>query len=73
MVVDYSQGKIYKMVSAETDKIYIGSTALPRLCTRMAQHRSDFHRYQLGKRGYVASFELLQGIPPQLDLYIGCS
>lgn len=37
----YQKGKIYKLTSTKTDRIYIGST--PRLLSaRMAEHRKDY-------------------------------
>ena len=38
---DYSQGKIYKLTSSQTDKIYVGSTATP-LNQRFSAHKSNF-------------------------------
>ena len=37
---DYAQGRIYKIVSDSTDKVYVGSTC-QRLSARFSQHRSD--------------------------------
>jgi hypothetical protein len=56
----YSRSKIYKLVSNSTDKIYVGSTTQPRLCVRMAQHKSDYKGYLKGKRHYVSSYELIK-------------
>ena len=58
----YQQGKIYKIISSKTDKIYIGSTTMPRLSTRMSNHRSAFKRYNNDKENndYLSSFEMLQ-------------
>jgi hypothetical protein len=39
MPVDYSKGKIYKIVNAVDDEIYVGSTC-ELLCKRIAKHRS---------------------------------
>ena len=36
--VDFSNGKIYKITSSQTDYIYIGSTGIP-LKTRMGNHK----------------------------------
>ena len=36
-MVNYSNGKIYKIVSNNTDKIYIGSTTV-KLAVRKARH-----------------------------------
>ena len=57
---DYKKGKIYKLVSDQTDKIYIGSTCEPILCRRLAKHRSDFKLYLKGKSHYVTSYELVK-------------
>ena len=41
MTKDYSQGKIYKLTSASTEKIYVGSTTTP-LNVRFSAHKSSF-------------------------------
>ena len=56
---DYQNGKIYKIVSNQTDKIYIGSTACPRLCTRLAQHKSNYNQWKRGKYCKMTSFEII--------------
>ena len=43
MPANYQNGKIYKIVSNQTENIYIGSTIQP-LSVRMGGHRSDFKR-----------------------------
>ncbi len=58
-MVNYQNGKIYKIVSNETDMIYIGSTC-KLLCQRIAQHRTTYKAYQNGKYGFVTSFKLLE-------------
>jgi hypothetical protein len=58
-MVNYQNGKIYKIVSNETDMIYIGSTC-KLLCQRLAQHRSTYKAYQSGKYRFVTSFKLLE-------------
>ena len=35
---DYNNGKIYKIISSYTDKIYVGSTTEKRLCDRFSGH-----------------------------------
>ncbi len=40
---DYTQGKIYRIRSENTDDVYIGSTCKP-LSARMAGHRSDYRK-----------------------------
>lgn len=57
-MVNYSNGKIYKMLSDKTDKIYVGSTTLA-LKDRMKQHRADHRRSLQGNYGCTTSFQLL--------------
>jgi len=56
----YNRGKIYKLVSYQTDKIYIGSTCKPYLSDRLAGHRNDYKKHQNGKYHYVTSFEIMK-------------
>lgn len=57
---DYSNGKIYKIVSKYTEKIYIGSTIQP-LKYRLTSHKSAYKHYK--KTGdttrYCHSFKIL--------------
>ena len=46
---DYSLGKIYKLVSNQTDDIYIGSTCQKLLSTRLCGHIQDYKRWVEGK------------------------
>ena len=39
---NYQNGKIYKITSPSTDKIYVGSTTQP-LCKRFSDHKSIFN------------------------------
>lgn len=43
MPIDYSKGKVYKIISDSTDKIYIGSTC-QSLANRLYEHKRDKHR-----------------------------
>ena len=52
---DYTNGKIYKIVSYKTGRVYIGST-IQELSSRMAGHRRDYNRYQ-GRKIYKAGKE----------------
>lgn len=56
---DYSKGKIYKIVSNQTEKIYIGSTCQP-LCERIAGHRSKHKMFKAGNHHYISSFDMLK-------------
>jgi hypothetical protein len=59
MPVNYKNGKIYKLISNHTDKIYVGSTCQP-LCERKAEHKRDYNRYLNGKKNYITSFEIVK-------------
>lgn len=52
-------GRIYKITSAQTDGIYIGST-IKSLNERLARHKSDYKRYLSGNYHYVSSFEIVK-------------
>jgi hypothetical protein len=56
---DYSKGKVYKLVSNQTDKVYIGSTTQP-LAKRKGGHIATYKCYQEGKGNYVTSFEIIK-------------
>ncbi len=56
---DYSKGKVYKLVSNQTDKVYIGSTIQP-LAKRKGCHIATYKGYQEGKFKYVTSFEIIK-------------
>jgi hypothetical protein len=56
--MDFKNGRIYKITSNSTDKIYIGSTCQP-LSKRIVDHRCDYKRFVNGKRGKTTSFELI--------------
>jgi hypothetical protein len=61
MPVDYSQGKIYKIVDLSTNECYIGSTTQKALALRLAGHVRDFNAYKDGRCGYISSFKVLEG------------
>jgi hypothetical protein len=54
----YNNGKIYKLVSNHTDKIYIGST-IQKLSSRISGHRRAYNTYLNGKTNNVTSFNLV--------------
>ena len=59
-MVNYKNGKIYKIVDNTNGNIYIGSTCEPRLCRRIWGHNGKYNQYKLGKYGYVKSFEIIK-------------
>jgi hypothetical protein len=57
----YNFGKIYKLVSPNSEKIYIGSTCKKYLCQRMADHNSRFRKWDLNNNEkYYSSFEIMK-------------
>ena len=65
---NYQQAKIYKLISAQTQSIYIGSTTKDLLSKRMSGHRYMFTKWQLNRGRYVTSFEILQHDDAQIVL-----
>jgi hypothetical protein len=60
-MVNYSLGKVYKiepMNGGEEGDVYIGSTTLPYLSNRMANHRSDYKRWKENKMGLTTVYKL---------------
>ena len=57
--MDYKNGKIYKIVSDNSDKIYIGSTT-QLLSKRHHSHRRSYIAYLSGKSHFVSSFKLFE-------------
>ena len=59
-MVNYSLGKIYKIEPITGGEVYIGSTSLPLLSTRMANHRSGYKRWKGGKGKKTTSYDLFE-------------
>ena len=56
----YQRGKIYKIVSNQTEFVYYGSTVEPYLTNRLSQHRQGLKRWLCGKNNYMSSFEIIK-------------
>ena len=56
---DYSLCKVYKIISNQTDDVYIGSTC-QELSQRLAAHRRDYKQYLNGKNRCCTSFEIVK-------------
>jgi hypothetical protein len=54
----YHNSKIYKLVSDNTDKIYIGST-VQSLYKRIHGHKGDYKKFNNNGIKYVSSYELI--------------
>jgi hypothetical protein len=58
-MVNYSNGKVYKLVSFDTDAVYYGSTC-SNLSKRLAGHKAHYKRWSNGSCSYITSFEVVQ-------------
>ena len=60
-MVNYHNGKIYKIVCNITGKVYICSTCKPRLCQRLAGHVRSYRLYlKLCKGNKSTSYDILE-------------
>jgi len=57
--MDYKNGKIYKIVSDNTDKIYIGSTC-SMLSKRLHGHKNSYTQFLKGNKTNTSSSELIK-------------
>lgn len=59
-MVNYQNGKIYKIITSKSDDIYIGSTASPTLAIRLAQHIYSYKYWKNGTSGNCSSYDLFE-------------
>lgn len=59
-MVNYENGKIYKILDKTTGNIYIGSTAEKYLSRRLQRHIGHYKSYITNKKYYMTSFEILK-------------
>ena len=59
-MVNYENGKIYKLYSKLENITYIGSTAHYYLSQRLVKHKSDYKQYLKNNANYVTSFKILE-------------
>ena len=52
--------RVYKLVSPQTTKVYVGSTVQPCLSTRKAVHKCHFKTYKNGGGQKLSAFEVSQ-------------
>tara|TARA_R110000765_G_scaffold257224_1_gene357514 strand:- start:10 stop:492 length:483 start_codon:yes stop_codon:yes gene_type:complete len=55
-MVNYQNGKIYKIVSDNTDKIYIGSTTQRLISMRLSSHVRDFNAGKLLSSRHILKY-----------------
>jgi hypothetical protein len=63
----YTQGKIYKLTSSYTDKVYIGST-INSLNNRFSVHKCDYKSWLKSQRNKITSYDLLQFADVKIEL-----
>ena len=59
-MVNYQNTKIYKIVSASGDRVYIDATAKEYLSQRFQQHKNDYKKWKEGKVRYHLVFEMFE-------------
>ena len=58
-MVNFQNGKIYKIVDVGRTKMYIGSTTKDYVSKRMVEHRNKYKQYKAGgKAGYISAYDL---------------
>ena len=63
----YSQGKIYKLTSSQTDKVYIGST-IKSLNDRFSGHKYHYKSWLKSQVNKITSCDLLQYTDVKIEL-----
>ena len=58
-MVNYQNGKVYKIVSDQTDQIYVGSTCLS-LAQRLAGHKSNYKTFLKRGTHFITSFDIVK-------------
>ena len=49
-MINYKYGKIYKITSEHTNKIYVGSTCKKLLSQRLTFHRKNYKKWKKEKK-----------------------
>jgi hypothetical protein len=66
-MVNYQNGKIYKIVDNTNGNVYIGSTC-KILYERIAGHKYDYKKYLKGYYHFVTSFKILENKDYKIEL-----
>jgi len=59
-MVNYQNGKIYKIECHQTGLIYIGSTSEPTLARRLSNHIRSYHIWKNTGKRYITSFKIFE-------------
>ena len=57
-MVNYNNGKIYKIEDLAGEMCYIGSTTKEKLCQRMVNHRAKYTLWKSGKTNKVIVYDI---------------
>ena len=67
-MVNYGNGKIYKLECLTTGLIYIGSTTKQYLSQRLVHHKKDYIKYLRGQHKYMTSFKIIENDNYRIEL-----
>ena len=59
-MVNYQQGKIYKIVCNTTGLIYVGSTCEQRLSQRLTKHVATYKQHLKNNYAYCSSYDIIE-------------
>ena len=62
-------GRIYKISSDQTDKVYYGSTT-KTLNQRLSKHKKDYRQYLNGNYHFVTSFDIVKFDDCKIELKV---
>ena len=65
---DYNFGKIYKLTSYETNKVYIGSTTKQFLSQRLVAHDTAFQQFLRCNMNFITSFHIIKNGDAKIEL-----
>lgn len=65
---EYKNGKVYKIISENTDMVYIGSTSCYYLSERMRLHRHKYREWKDGNYHFMTSFKVIECGDPKIVL-----
>jgi hypothetical protein len=66
--INYSYGKIYKIISSNSELCYIGSTT-QSLYERFENHKGGYNNYVNSKKNYVSSYDII-GCGGELEIVL---
>ena len=70
---NYSQGKVYKIVSTHVPGVCcVGSTTQKHLSSRLAGHRSKHRKHLIGENAYITSFGIVKHSNAKIILLEEC-